>query len=72
MNSANTFTAVIMQDGVRWVGWMEEIPGVNSQGETREDLMDSLRSAAKEVIAMNREEALADAGDDYAEESIKL
>ena len=53
------YTAVIQQDGDWWIGWVEEIPGVNSQGETREELIENLRSALQEVIEMNRAEARA-------------
>lgn len=53
----NEYTAVIQQDGRWWVGWLEEIPGVNSQGETRDELMENLRSALLEALEMNRSEA---------------
>ena len=53
------YTAVIQQDGDWWIGWVEEIPGVNSQGETREELIENLRSALQEAIEMNRAEARA-------------
>jgi len=72
MESANAFTAVIKRDGPWWIGWIEEIPGVNSQGETREELLANLRSALEEAIEMNREEALAAAAGSYTEESIAL
>ena len=72
MSSAGTFTAVIKRDGPWWIGWIEEIPGVNSQGETREELLANLRSALEEAIEMNREEALAVAADGFTEESIAL
>ena len=45
----NKFTAVIKQDAGWWIGWVEEIPGVNSQGKTRAELMKNLRSALNEV-----------------------
>ena len=38
-----TFTAVVQQSGEWWIGWVEELPGVNSQGQTREELLDNLR-----------------------------
>jgi predicted RNase H-like HicB family nuclease len=53
----NEYTTVIQQDGRWWVGWLEEIPGVNSQGETRDELMENLRSALREALEMNRTEA---------------
>ena len=66
------FTAVIRRDGPWWIGWVEEIRGVNGQGRTREELLDSLRSALKDVLEMNREEALAATGGEYEEVSIDV
>jgi predicted RNase H-like HicB family nuclease len=56
---AKTYTAIIQQRDHWWIGWIEEIPGVNSQGKSREELMANLRSALEEVLQMNRAEALA-------------
>ena len=56
---AAQFTAVVKQDGAWWVGWIEELPGVNSQEHTREALLESLREALREAIEMNREEVNA-------------
>jgi predicted RNase H-like HicB family nuclease len=53
------YTAVVQQRGQWWIGWIEEIPGVNSQGETREELLSNLRSALDEVLQMNRADAIA-------------
>lgn len=39
------YTAVVQQRDARWIGWIEEVPGVNSQGTTREELLGNLRSA---------------------------
>lgn len=68
MNRA--FTAVIKQDEDWWIGWVEEVPGVNSQGKTRDELLANLRSALKEALEMNREDALKQAEDSYEEEAI--
>lgn len=51
------FSAVIKQDEGWWVGWVGEVPGVNSQGKTRAELLRNLRSALKEALELNREEA---------------
>ena len=53
------FTAVIKKDAGWWIGWVEEIPGVNSQGKTRSELLKNLRSALKDALEFNREDALA-------------
>ncbi len=66
------FTAVIQRDGPRWIGWIEEIPGVNSQGETRDELLENLQSALQEAIEMNRADAKAAAEGEYEEECIRL
>jgi predicted RNase H-like HicB family nuclease len=63
----NEFTAVVQRDGPWWVGWVQEIPGVNSQGESREELMENLKSALKEMLELNRADALKAAGDDFEE-----
>lgn len=65
-----TFNAVIKQDDGWWIGWVEEIPGVNSQGKTRGELLKNLRSALKEALEFNREDALAAAKQDYEEQAI--
>lgn len=39
--------------------WIAELPGVNCQAFTREALLDDLRSALREALAMNRADALA-------------
>jgi len=67
-----TFNAVIKRDEGWWIGWVEEIPGVNSQGKTRAELLKNLRSALKEALEFNREDARSAAQDDYEEASILL
>jgi len=67
---ATNYTAVIQRDGEWWIGWIEEIPGVNSQGRTRDELIENLRSALQEALDMNRSEARAAAGDSFEEVSI--
>lgn len=64
------YTAVIQRDGPWWIGWVEEVPGVNSQGATREELLDNLRDALEEALEMNREDARAAAGEGFEEVSL--
>ena len=61
------YTAVIQQNEKWWIGWVEEIPGVNSQGETREELMENLLSALEEALDMNRADAVAGMTGEYEE-----
>ena len=69
---ANQYTAVVKQDGDAWIGWIEEIPGVNCQEDSREALLETLRETLAEALAMNRADAVAAAGSDYSEQKIAL
>ena len=51
---SNTYTALIKQDGNWWIGWIEEIPGVNCQENTHEELIMSLTVTLKEALELNR------------------
>ena len=53
-----------------FVGWVEEIPGVNSPAQTREELLENLRDALEEALEMYRAEARAAASGAYEEVSI--
>jgi predicted RNase H-like HicB family nuclease len=64
-------TAAIRRDGKWWIGWVEEVPGVNSQGETREELLSNLREALNEAIEMNREDTRKAAGEQFEEVSLQ-
>jgi predicted RNase H-like HicB family nuclease len=64
------YTAILQQHGEWWIGWIEEVPGGNSQGKTREELLDNLRDALEEALEMNRAEAGAAATGTYEEVSI--
>lgn len=63
MNSINTFTAVIKQEDDWWIGWIEEVPGVNCQEPTRDELLKALRITLAEAVEFNREDARQAAGD---------
>ena len=65
--TAQNYNAVIRRDGQWWIGWIEEVPGVNSQGATRDELLANLREALAEALEMNRDDARRAAGQDYEE-----
>lgn len=48
------YTAVIRKSGKWWIGWIEEVPGVNCQKATREKLVESLRVTLREVLELTR------------------
>ena len=65
-----SYMAVVQQSESWWIGWIEEIPGVNSQGATKEELLENLRSALEEALEMNRSDAKAQAAGQFEEVSI--
>ena len=68
----NVYTAILKQDGDWWIGWIEEIPGVNCQEATRDELVESLKITLQEALELNRQEALMAAGGSYQEERIVI
>ena len=44
------YTAIIKQNGQWWIGWIEEILGVNCQEATKEELLESLQSTLREAL----------------------
>ena len=67
-----TYTAVVKQDDGWWLGWIEEVPGVNCQEPTREELLETLKVTLREALDFNRNEAKKAAGVDYEEELIAV
>lgn len=54
-----TYTAVMKQAGAWWIGWIEEVPGVNCQERSREELLETPRITLEEALEFNRREAVA-------------
>lgn len=53
-------TAVIRKVPEGYIGFVEEIPGVNAQEGTLEELRESLKEAVELIVATNREMARQD------------
>lgn len=66
------YTAIVKQDGDWWIGWIEEIPGVNCQEATRDELIETLKVTLAEALELNRSDARALAGDNYRELQIAI
>jgi len=67
-----TYNAVIKQAGKWWIGWVEEVPGVNCQERSRAALLKTLRVTLEEALEFNRAEARRAAGEGYEELTIAL
>ena len=66
------YTAIVKRSGEWWIGWIEEVPGVNCQERTHEELRKSLAEALAEALEFNRREARAAAGYNYREEKVAM
>lgn len=69
---ANTYTAILQQEDDWWVGWIEEIPGVNAQEKTRGELLESLKVILEEALEFNRQDARDAASGDFFEEVVSV
>ncbi len=49
------FTAVIEHDDDMYIGWVEEVPGANTQADSVEEVLSNLAEALEMVITARRE-----------------
>lgn len=66
------YTAVVKSQDNWWIGWIEEVPGVNCQESSREALLESLSVTLREALEFNRADAIKAAGSDFEELNIAL
>jgi predicted RNase H-like HicB family nuclease len=66
------YTAVIKNEDDYWIGWIAEIPGVNCQELTRNELIESLKVTLKEAIEFNKMDAFVIAGSNFSEVKIAV
>lgn len=65
------YTAAIRKSGDWWIGWIEEVRGVNCQEKTRQELLESLRECLSETLFMNRQDAKEAVGGEFEEVAIE-
>ncbi len=69
---SKNYTVIIKEDTGWWIGWVEEVPGINCQEATREELVESLKVTLREALEFNRSDAIGAAGDDFEELEIAV
>ena len=52
------FTAVYEKVDKGWIGFVEELPGANTQGKTKEEVQENLKEAVQLIFEANRELSL--------------
>jgi len=69
----NRFTAVFEQVDGWWIGYVEELPGANTQGRTLDETRENLKEAIQLILDANRELARREAvGHDVIREQIAV
>jgi predicted RNase H-like HicB family nuclease len=69
----STFTAVFEKVDDWYIGYVEELPGANTQGKTLEETRENLREAIELILVANRELAEKELyGKDVVREKIKV
>jgi predicted RNase H-like HicB family nuclease len=66
------FTAIYKKNGKWFSAWVEEIPGVNTQGRTLKEAKENLREALSLVIEVNRAMSRKETTGRVIRESLKL
>jgi predicted RNase H-like HicB family nuclease len=67
------FTAVFEKIDDWYIGYVEELPGANTQGRTLEEVRENLREAVELILKSNRELAEKElSGKDVIREEIKV
>jgi predicted RNase H-like HicB family nuclease len=61
MTMENRFTGVFEQVGEWWIGYVEELPGANTQGETLDEARENLKEAISLILETNRDLARREA-----------
>jgi len=57
------YTAVFRRDGPWWMGYVEELPGANTQGRTLAEARENLKEAVSLILETNRALSQAEVGD---------
>ena len=66
------FTAVFRKVPEGYIGYVEELPGANTQGATLDETRDNLEEAVTMVLEANRELAAQDADGTEVRETLKI
>jgi predicted RNase H-like HicB family nuclease len=65
-------TAVFQKVELGYIGFIEELPGANTQGRTLEETRSNLYEAINLVLSANKELAERDLHGEYIEEKLSL
>ena len=66
------FTAIYQKHGDYYITWVEEVPGVNTQGKTKAEARENLKEALILILTANRKLAMGQHKGAVLRESLRL
>ena len=66
------YTAVYQKQGEWYLGWVEEVPGVNTQGYTKSEVKENLKEALSLTLDANRVFIEQELGQDVQREPLTI
>ncbi len=66
------FTAIYQKRDDHYVAWVEEIPGVNTQGKTKAETKENLKEALVLILETNRKLAIRQTGKFVFREALRI
>lgn len=66
------FTAIYKKSGKRYIAWVEEVPGANTQGRTKREAQENLKEALFLILEANRKILPARSGRSVSREPISI
>lgn len=66
------FTAIYKKEGRSYVGWVEEVPGVNTQGNTKKEVKENLKEALGLILRVNKSISRKNLGKIFEREILRV
>lgn len=66
------FTAIYKKEGKFYVGWIEEVPGVNTQGNSKKEVRENLKEALELILSINKSISRKNLGKIFEREILRV
>lgn len=66
------FTAIYKKEGKFYIGWIEEVPGVNTQGNSKKEVKENLKEALGLILSINKSISRKNLGKIFERETLRV
>lgn len=66
------FTAIYKKEGRLYIGWIEEVPGVNTQGHSKKEVKENLKEALGLILSTNKSISRKNLGKIFEREILRV